>query len=131
MPDDLKMFPEYLREAGYYTTNNSKEDYNFIKSENVWDESSKNASYKNRKMGQPFFHVQNFGTTHEGQLHFTKAQMDSTSTRTSSEGVAVFPYHPNTPLYRFTNAYYRDLHQKVDGQIGEFYQTIGVGWTYG
>lgn len=120
MPDGLKMFPEYLREAGYYTTNNYKEDYNFIKSDSVWDESSKEASYTNRKSGQPFFHVQNFGKTHEGQLHFTKAQMDSIVTKTAIENVAVFPYHPDTPTYRFTNAYYRDLHQKVDTQIGEF-----------
>jgi len=120
MPNGLKMFPEYLREAGYYTSNNSKEDYNFIKSDSVWDESSKEATYKNRKLGQPFFHVQNFGTTHEGQLHFTKAQMDSTETETPQKNVPVFPYHPDTPLYRFTNAYYRDLHQKVDTQIGEF-----------
>lgn len=124
MPDGLKMFPEYLREAGYYTTNNAKEDYNFIKSDSVWDESSKNASYKNRKSGQPFFHVQNFGGTHEGQLHFSKAQMDSIETNTPQESVDVFPYHPDTPLYRFTNAYYRDLHQKVDTQIGEFLKEL-------
>jgi len=120
MPDGLKMFPEYLREAGYYTSNNAKEDYNFIKSDGVWDESSRKASYKNRRLGQPFFHIQNFGTTHEGQLHFTKAQMDSTTTKTSADDVAVFPYHPDTPTYRFTNAYYRDLHQKVDAEIGDF-----------
>lgn len=120
MPDGLKMFPEYLREAGYYTTNNSKEDYNFITSDSVWDESSREATYKNRKSGQPFFHVQNFGTTHEGQLHFSKAQMDSTDLVTPQEKVPIFPYHPDTPLYRFTNAYYRDLHQKVDTQIGKF-----------
>ncbi|MGB5436521.1 MAG: sulfatase [Maribacter sp.] len=120
MPDGLKMFPQYLREAGYYTTNNSKEDYNLIKSDQVWDESSDKATYKNRKADQPFFHVQNYGTTHEGQLHFTKAQMDSTTTKTHLDDVAVFPYHPDTPTYRFTNAYYRDLHQKVDTEIGDF-----------
>ena len=27
IPEPLKCFPEYLREAGYYCTNNSKEDY--------------------------------------------------------------------------------------------------------
>ncbi len=124
MPDGLKMFPEYLREAGYYTTNNSKEDYNFIKSTNVWDESSRNASYKNRKSGQSFFHVQNFGGTHEGQLHFSEMQMDSLTTETAQENVAIFPYHPNTPTYRFTNAYYRDLHQKVDVQIGAFIKEL-------
>ncbi len=120
MPHGLKMFPEYLREAGYYTTNNAKEDYNFIKSDSVWDESSKKATYKNRKPGQPFFHVQNFGGTHEGQLHFDKALMDSTKTKTRGENAIVFPYHPDTPTYRFTNAYYRDLHQKLDAQIGDF-----------
>ncbi|TMU57318.1 sulfatase [Flagellimonas algicola] len=124
MPEGLKMFPEYLREAGYYTTNNAKEDYNFIKSENVWDESSKDASYRNREEGQPFFHVQNFHTTHEGQLHFTRAQMDSIETVTSAEDVAVFAYHPDTPIYRYTNAYYRDLHQKVDSEIGQFINQV-------
>lgn len=120
MPEGLKMFPEYLREAGYYTTNNAKEDYNFIKSDSVWDESSKEATYKDRRPGQPFFHVQNFHSTHEGQLHFTKTQMDTTVTKTSTEDVAVFPYHPDTPLSRYTNAYYGDLHQKVDAEIGDF-----------
>ncbi len=28
MPSGIQMFPAYLRSAGYYTTNNSKEDYN-------------------------------------------------------------------------------------------------------
>jgi len=28
MPTGMKMFPEYLRDNGYYCTNNSKEDYN-------------------------------------------------------------------------------------------------------
>ena len=30
MPAGLRMFPAYLREAGYYTTNNSKKDYNAV-----------------------------------------------------------------------------------------------------
>ena len=49
LPEGWRMFPTYLRDAGYYTTNCSKEDYNFQSSEkkDVWDASSKNASYKN------------------------------------------------------------------------------------
>jgi len=124
MPDGLKMFPEYLRKAGYYTTNNAKEDYNFIKSGNVWDESSRKASYKNRKPDQPFFHAQNFGTTHEGQLHFSKNQMQGNKTKTSMDNISVFPYHPNTPTYRYTKAYYHDLHQKVDTRIGDFIKQV-------
>lgn len=120
MPEGLKMFPEYLRKSGYYTSNNAKEDYNLIKSDSVWDDSSKEATYRNRADGQPFFHVQNFHGTHEGQLHFSQALMDSAITQTSTKSVPVFPYHPDTPIYRFTNAYYRDLNQKVDSQIGKF-----------
>lgn len=47
MPTNLEMFPSYLRKTGYNTTNNSKEDYNFNKWDNVWDVSSKIASWKN------------------------------------------------------------------------------------
>ena len=35
MPDGLKMFPAYLRDAGYYTTNNSKKDYNAVEGSGV------------------------------------------------------------------------------------------------
>ncbi len=37
MPAGWKMFPGYLREAGYYCVNNGKEDYNLHKPEGTWD----------------------------------------------------------------------------------------------
>ena len=40
LPAGMKMFPCYLREAGYYATNNAKEDYNLEHTGEVWDESS-------------------------------------------------------------------------------------------
>src|SRR5688572_17195056 len=40
MPADAAMFPQLLRGAGYYCTNNVKEDYNLRKSKGVWDDSS-------------------------------------------------------------------------------------------
>ena len=43
LPDGMKMFPQILREAGYYCTNNVKEDYNFVTPETAWDESSNTA----------------------------------------------------------------------------------------
>lgn len=124
IPDGLKMFPEYLREAGYYTTNNAKEDYNSIKSDSVWDDSSKKANWKNRKEGQPFFHVVNIGTTHEGRLHFNAAQMDSIKTKTDPAAVFVAPIHPNTPLFQYTNAFYRDKNSQMDQQVGEIIEDL-------
>src|SRR5690606_19325480 len=55
IPSMIRFFPDYLRDAGYYTTNNSKKDYNTVDQPEVWDESSPTASYKNRRPGQPFF----------------------------------------------------------------------------
>lgn len=124
LPEGLKMFPQYLKDAGYYVTNNSKEDYNLIKPGEVWSESSKKATYKNRKSGQPFFHVQNFGTTHEGRLHFTQENREANPTETNPATMKPFPYHPNTPLSRYTYARYHDLHKKVDQQMGEFLQEL-------
>jgi arylsulfatase A-like enzyme len=37
LPAGWKMFPGYLREAGYYCVNNGKEDYNLEKPEGTWD----------------------------------------------------------------------------------------------
>ena len=48
LPSSMKMFPQYLREAGYYATNNSKEDYNLVKPGKVWDESSPQAHWRKR-----------------------------------------------------------------------------------
>ncbi len=119
MPESAEMFPSYLRKAGYYTTNNSKEDYNFIKSDNVWDESSNQASWRNRKEGQPFFHVFNIGITHEGQLHFTQERMKSTSTITDKDTVFIQPIHPRTETFKYTNAFYLDRIMSMDTEVGK------------
>jgi len=66
-PEEFKYYPQYLREAGYYCTNNSKTDYNLEYDKNkIWDESSKTAHWKNRPdKNQPFFAIFNFTGTHE------------------------------------------------------------------
>ena len=51
LPDFVKCFPEYLRNAGYYCTNNAKTDYNFPVPPGAWDEVSRSAHWKNRKPG--------------------------------------------------------------------------------
>ncbi|MEJ2239678.1 MAG: sulfatase-like hydrolase/transferase, partial [Gemmatimonadales bacterium] len=45
--DVVHTYPEYLREAGYYVTNNVKTDYNTpsIDPAEIWDESSNTAHY--------------------------------------------------------------------------------------
>ena len=76
LPAGVKMVPVYLREAGYYCTNNNKQDYNIV-TDKVWDESSRTASWRKRPdKTQPFFHMQSFGMSHESSLHFKWGQID-------------------------------------------------------
>ena len=119
MPEGLKMFPAYLADAGYYTTNNSKKDYNAVETEGNWHESSNKASWRNRSdKAQPFFHMQSFGTSHEGRLHFSAEQMAKEETTTDPASVVLAPYHPDTPTFRYTYARYHDKIVEVDREIG-------------
>lgn len=118
-PLGMKLFPSYLREAGYFTSNNSKEDYNVVGSQE-WDESSNSASYRHRAPGQPFFHIQNFMATHESTLHFDAVEMKRQSTQTDPAEVQLLPYHPDTPTFRYTYAHYLDQHRELDRQLGDF-----------
>lgn len=71
IPEFIHGFPLYLQQAGYYTSNNYKTDYNvknakeFIKE--AWNESSNSAGWWNRKPGQPFFAVFNFVDSHQSR----------------------------------------------------------------
>ena len=118
LPEGLEMFPSYLRSAGYYTTNNSKEDYNYIKDEGVWDESSGTAHWSGRELGQPFFHKESHPVSHESRLHFKAELMDKYSPVCDPDSVHLFPNHPDTELFRFTAAYYRDKILAVDTIVG-------------
>lgn len=113
-PESIKFFPQYLREAGYYCTNNAKEDYNMIKPEGVWDESSKKAHYKNRKEGQPFFAIFNLGVSHESSIH---KSIPNDSLRHDPAKVILPPYHPDTPEMRHDWAQYYDKIEDLDGQV--------------
>ncbi len=117
MPDGVRMFPAYLRDAGYYTTNNKKKDYNAIEGDGVWDVSSGKANWHGRGPGQPFFHKQSFATTHESSLHFPASTME-TPTETDPASVYLAPIHPDTPTFRYTYARYHDRIRAMDAQIG-------------
>ncbi|MHC4175985.1 MAG: sulfatase-like hydrolase/transferase [Planctomycetota bacterium] len=119
LPPPLRMFPAYLREAGYYTTNNSKKDYNAVEGTGVWDESSRRATWRNRPSADtPFFHMQSYGMSHESSLHFKPAQMQPDELRTSPEKVTLAPYHPDTPTFCYTYARYHDRIGVIDEAVG-------------
>jgi N-sulfoglucosamine sulfohydrolase len=113
IPKQINFFPQYLREAGYYCTNNAKEDYNMPKPDGAWDESSRQAHYKNRAEGQPFFAVFNFNKSHESSIH-----KSSDSLRHDPGRVKLPPYHPDTPEMRHDWAQYYDKIEEMDALVG-------------
>lgn len=121
IPESIRFFPQYLREAGYYCTNNSKEDYNMPKPDGVWDESSNKAHYKNREEGQPFFAIFNLTVSHESSLHKSIA---NDSLRHDPAKVTLPPYHPDTPEMRHDWAQYYDKIEDLDGQIAKILQEL-------
>ncbi len=124
MPDGVQMFPSYLREAGYYTSNNQKKDYNYVEPDGVWDESSNKAHWGNREPGQPFFHKESHPISHESRLHFDASLMESYEPVTPLDEVHLFPNHPDTELFRFTAAYYRDKILGVDTIVGNVLEQL-------
>ena len=54
-PPYVKMQSQYFREAGYYTTNNAKEDYQFQKPVTAWNESSPQRIGEIGKLSNHFF----------------------------------------------------------------------------
>lgn len=113
LPSSMKMFPQYLREAGYYVANNAKEDYNLEKPGAVWHESSPQAHWRNRADGQPFFAVFNFGVTHESQIRRRPhAAVHDAGT------VRVPAYHPDTEESRRDWAQYHDKISEMDALAG-------------
>ncbi len=120
-PEFIMFFPQYLREAGYYTSNNSKEDYNMIKPDGVWDESSKNAHYKNRKEGQPFFAIFNLGVSHESSIH---KSIPNEELRHDPLKVILPPYHPDTPEMRHDWTQYYDKIEDLDTQVAAILQEL-------
>ena len=96
-PAYVKMHSEYFREAGYYASNNAKEDYQFQKTVTAWDDSSATAHWRNRAEGQPFFSVFNFGITHESQVW---AQASNPLLVDEDLDVPIPPYLPATEIAR-------------------------------
>ena len=119
MPPFMKMYPQYLREAGYYCTNNSKEDYNLIKPDGVWDQSNGKAHWRTRQPGQPFFAIFNFTVTHESQVR----KRPHTPVHDPAK-VRVPAYHPDTPEVRRDWAQYYDKITEMDGMAGKVLQEL-------
>ena len=112
-PVEKRMFPQLLHDAGYYCSNNSKEDYNLASPGKVWNESSGRAHWKNRPAGAPFFAVFNSLKSHESQIRALSGPPAHDPAK-----VQVPAYLPDLPEVRLDWARYYDAVSAADADAG-------------
>jgi len=124
-PFYVKAFPEYLRAAGYFTSNRAKTDYQFGVPFTIWDDLGPNAHWRNRPdTRQPFFSVFNLLVTHESQIFPTSPARKGKPLVTDPAKIVVPPYYPDTPLVRKELARMYDNIADMDGEVGEILRQL-------
>jgi len=118
-------YVSYLKKQGYYCTNRSKTDYNFeINDKAIWDQCSKQAHYKTRPDGSPFFAIFNLTVSHESSLFPDRIASNRKKgripqkPRISPESVVLPPHLPDLPEIRKDIAIYHDNITALDTEIG-------------
>jgi arylsulfatase A-like enzyme len=114
LPTGVRLFTEYLREAGYHTSNlkggelegTGKTDFNF----NV-EKPFDGADWSERKEGQRFYAQINFSETHRAFKPFPERPIDPGS-------VELPPYYPDHPAVRLDWALYLETAQHLDRKVG-------------
>lgn len=119
-PPEVKCYSEFLREAGYYCTNNHKQDYQFVPPVTAWDESSKHATWKNRPENNPFFSIFNITVSHESRIWVNKNK----PLYVDPEKVTVPPYYPDNMVVRNDIARnYSNIHL-MDSLVGIYLKEL-------
>ncbi len=130
LPAHIRPFPCLLREAGYYCTNNSKQDYQFSPPADTWDESSRTAHWQNRpRASQPFFAVFNYTGCHESGIqnlakYETVTRGLARQDRAKLAAATLPPYYPNTAVVREDWGRYYDVITAMDRWFAERLQEL-------
>ncbi|MHC4629936.1 MAG: sulfatase-like hydrolase/transferase [Planctomycetota bacterium] len=135
LPSMIKAFSTYLRQSGYYCTNNSKTDYQTSDLRDAWDQSSKKAHWRNRKNGQSFFAVFNFTGCHESGIAGESKYISVTkrlkpSQRQDPDKLKLPPYYPDTPIVREDWKRNYELITAMDAWAGDLIQQLKEDGLY-
>lgn len=96
LPEGIKCYTELLRAAGYYCTNNPKTDYQFLPPLTAWDECGRQAHWRNRPKGMPFFAIFNTLASHEQKVW----ESAKDTLYVSPDDVVLPPYYPEDSIVR-------------------------------
>ena len=132
LPEFIKGFPYYLRQAGYYATNGGKTDYNITNEaafkKEAWDVSGgPDAGWWSRPPGQPFFTVINFNASHQSNTmtlpyeRYEKAVLHNLSKEEiiADNAFEMPPFYHDSPDMRKEVARVYNSLSLTDKRIGE------------
>ncbi len=147
-PAEVKAFPELLRQAGYFTFNTAKQDYQFSGAMpgsgpfTIWDEENNTKLWRNRAKGQPFFGMMNFLETHESGIftplgyrpnslmHFILQVVRKISgiqkkvVTINPEEIELPPYYPESPIIRKDIARHYENIAVMDALVGGIFNKL-------
>jgi arylsulfatase A-like enzyme len=123
-PPEVRLFTEYLREAGYYTTNNWFTDFQVPTPASAFDDCSATAHWRNRpSVDPPFFAAFHGLTTHESRIYLDDEEFaqltEHVRERHDPASMTLPPYYPDTDTFRRSWARYHDLITEMDHWVGE------------
>lgn len=105
VPKSVKLIPELFRDAGYYVTNKSKTDYNFIPTSKLYHGSD----WKKAPADQPIF----------AQFQLSGGKNRKAKSQADPDRVVLPPYYPDHPVLLQDWAKYLDSWVKTDEEVGQ------------
>jgi arylsulfatase A-like enzyme len=125
-PPQVRLLPEYFRQAGYYCTNNSFTDFQVATPRTAFDDCSDTAHWRNRPdPDTPFFATFQGMITHESQIYLDdqtfaeRTRHVRDADRHDPADAPLPPYYPDTEAFRISWARYSDLVTEMDHWVGE------------
>ena len=104
VPKGVKLIPELFRDAGYFVTNKSKTDYNFIPTSKLYHGND----WKKAPADRPIF----------AQFQLSGGKNRKAKSHADPEQVVLPPYYPDHPVLRQDWAKYLDSWVKTDEEVG-------------
>jgi arylsulfatase A-like enzyme len=126
IPEKVKCYTEYLREEGYFTTNNYKTDYQFAAPVTAWDQNNQKAHWRNAPKGKPFFSIFNIDVSHESFLWRNK----DLPLTVNPKNVIVPPYLPDNNITRKTIARHYSNVELMDKKVGKIIKELKEDGLY-
>ncbi len=121
LPEGVKIAPEWFKQAGYHTCipGSTKTDWNFVHAGDTGNKAGPDGAYdsldwSDRKPGQPFFAMLNFGEPHR----YVWGGWDDLAFHHDPDTVPVPPIYPDLPIMRQNVAKYMDFIVEMDRKLG-------------